>query len=606
MSIRTTFPLLLAATLAAQDVDPGTSYWFRIDQPTAGQTLLLHQHFDVLGACCGALQPGAPLDVIVQPEELAVFQRIAPAAKLVRRGQPFAQTLAAQVASGGDVPDPNYYTVAEITAEIDAKVAAFPALAQKVDVSALPGGVRTHENRQIFALKVSDNVATDEDEPVIVLAAQIHARELNTPVMVLGAMDRVLNGYATDPALQALVDGYEIWFVPMMNPDGVNHVWTVDDFWRKNRRNNGSNFGVDLNRNFPFLWTLCGGSTTTSSETYRGPSAGSEPEAQAMRNLIARLRPELYIDFHSYGRDVLNLYAPCATVSAAMQTFNTRYVDDLRTPMMFDFRPPSASGEAPHDHWATGGTLSYLIEVGTAFQPVYSATVTEEARVWPGVRRAITAWKPAVRGHVRSSFQLQPLEATITYTPSQFVHGEVTKSRALNGRYGLWLPLGTWQVTYAAAGHQSQTRSITVTGYDAPQTHEVVLDPVWPAATMAKQGTERIGTVVNLTYTSPGDAGAVAFVAWSMSTTPGIQVGGGRVIPMVHDFLFDAALNGNPILAPTWLLLDANAQAFSALTIPNEPWVVGLGSYVNGITWDANYHQTLKKWSQPVHIVPLP
>ena len=81
--------------------------------------------------------------------------------------------------------------------------------------------------------------------PAIVIAAQHHARELNSPVMVLGAMQRILADYATDPQLQALVDGYELYFVPMVNPDGVNHVWTVDDFWRKNRRNNGSSYGME-------------------------------------------------------------------------------------------------------------------------------------------------------------------------------------------------------------------------------------------------------------------------------------------------------------------------------------------------------------------------
>src|SRR5262249_39425019 len=198
----------------------------------------------------------------------------------------------------------------------------YPAIARKVDLTALPGGVPTWENRSIFALKVSDNVAVDEDEPAIVVAAQTHARELNAPVMVIGAMNRVLAGYATDPALHSLVDNFELYFVPMMNPDGVNHVWNVDNLWRKNRRNNGANFGVDNNRNYPFLWSLCGSSSVTSNETYRGPSAGSEPETQTMRNLIARLRPEIYLDFHSFGQDVLNMWPPCATVSPTYTTYN--------------------------------------------------------------------------------------------------------------------------------------------------------------------------------------------------------------------------------------------------------------------------------------------
>ncbi|HEU4417843.1 MAG TPA: M14 family zinc carboxypeptidase, partial [Planctomycetota bacterium] len=376
--------LLGPGAMLAQD--NARSYLYLVKDPTPGQRLLLQQQFDVLGSCCGgAARATGPVEVVVQQDEVAAFLSIVPTAGLVATSRPYHEVELEQQAAGPDVPDPNYYTVAEIEAEIDAAVAAWPALATKVNISTLPGAVLTHEGRSIFALKVSDNVATDEDEPAILLAAQHHARELNSPHMVIRAFQRLLGGYATDPALQAVVDNYEVWFVPMVNPDGVNHVWTVNDFWRKNRRNNGTNFGVDNNRNYPFLWGLCGSSSTTSSDTYRGPAAGSEPETVTMRNLVARVRPEVYLDFHSYGRDVLRMWAPCANVHATMDAFQQVYCDDLRTPMGFATRDPSGSGEAPEDHYASGGTLSFLIEVGTAFQPVFSATVTEEALVWPGV-----------------------------------------------------------------------------------------------------------------------------------------------------------------------------------------------------------------------------
>src|SRR5436190_18483442 len=402
---------LLAATfLSAQS--PSLHYVVR--DPTPAQHLLLQQHFDVLGACCGNAGTG-PVDVVLERDRVQLLMAIAPQAQFVETGRPFAEIqLEQQIAAGIDI-DAAYYTVAEIEAAIDLQVAAHPAIAQKVNLSTLPGGVLTHEGRPIFALKVSDNVAIAEDEPAIVLAAQHHAREVNSPVMVIGAMQRVLAGYATDPQLAALVNGYELWFVPMVNPDGVNHVWNVDNLWRKNRRNNGANFGVDNNRNYPFLWSLCGSSSSTGSETYRGPSAGSEPETMVMRNLVARLRPELYLDFHSYGQDVLRMWAPCANVHPTMFTFQEHYVDLMCAQTGFTKRDPSGSGEAPEDHFSSGGTLSYLIEVGTAFQPPYTATAAEEVVVWNGVRHALTTWRPARRGHVRSALGSAPLLATITF-----------------------------------------------------------------------------------------------------------------------------------------------------------------------------------------------
>ncbi|HLQ37235.1 MAG TPA: hypothetical protein VK348_05525, partial [Planctomycetota bacterium] len=315
--------------------------------------------------------------------------------------------------------------------------------------------------------------------------------------------------------------------------------------------------------------------------------------------------PELYIDFHSYGQDVLNLWAPCATVSPAFQVFNQRYVDDLRTPMTYNFRAPSASAEAPQDHWGSGGTLSYLIEVGTAFQPAYTVTQAEEARVWPALRHALTSWQPALRGHVRSANGLQPLAAVITFAPNQFAHGELTRSRARDGRYALWLPLGTWTVTWSAPGHQSRSTTVTVGSYDTPQPVEVVLEPTAPVATIGKSGVEQRGHTVTFTYTSPGDAGRVFLIGWSLGTTPGIELGGLRVLPLNNDFLFSAAVSTNPVLSPTWGQLDAAGQTQSFLAIPNDPVVIGITSWVSGITSDPGYANLIKTWSQPVSVTVL-
>src|SRR5690606_15325000 len=74
--------------------------------------------------------------------------------------------------------------------------------------------------------------------------------------------------------------------------------------WRKNRRNNGSSFGVDLNRNYGYLWGYdnWGSSGNPSSETYRGPSAFSEPETQALRDFLeGGRRVRAAFNYHTYG-----------------------------------------------------------------------------------------------------------------------------------------------------------------------------------------------------------------------------------------------------------------------------------------------------------------
>jgi len=595
----------LVGVLAAQEAP---SYLYRVPAPvSAGLMLQLHQHFDI-AACEHAVGGGSatPVDVVVFADRLAAFRQMVPQATLVAEGRPFEEVhrdmLAAAAARGEDMPDPAYYTVAEIEAAIDAQVSANPAICQKVDVTAFPGAALTHDGRRIYALKVSDNVGQDENEPAVVIAAQHHARELNSPHMVIGAMQRVVAAYGSDPALTAAVDAKEIYFVPMVNPDGVNHCWTVDQWWRKNRRNNGSSYGVDLNRNFPFLWGDCGASTTPSSQIYRGPSAGSEPETRTMIAMMRAVRPEVYIDFHSSGREVLTLYPPCASVSSAVGSMDLTYRTDLRLPMSYATRSPSASGEAPHDHWAAGGALSYLVEISTSFQPSFSSTISEEARVWPGIERLLTTWEPALRGNVTSVFQSQPLEATVTYSPNQFSHGEVSMSRARDGRYGLWLPTGSWNVTWSAPGFQSRTELVQVTAYNQAQVQDVELEPIWAQATTQLTGTGQLGTPLTVTYTSPGDAGLTYFIGWSLGTAPGVPLGT-RTLPLTYDFLFEAALVGNPILQNNWGTLSPLGQGVATLTVPNDPLTLGFQVFFAGATLDPDYVAGVKKFSQPVQVI---
>jgi hypothetical protein len=72
--------------------------------------------------------------------------------------------------------------------------------------------------------------------------------------------------------------------------------------WRKNRRNNGGSYGVDMNRNFSYKWGYdnSGSSPDPTSGTYRGPSAFSEPEAQAIRDLAILHNYGTHFNMHSW------------------------------------------------------------------------------------------------------------------------------------------------------------------------------------------------------------------------------------------------------------------------------------------------------------------
>jgi hypothetical protein len=161
------------------------------------------------------------------------------------------------------------------------------------------------EGRDIWAIRISDNPTVDEDdiEPSILLIGCHHAREWISVEVPLYIAKYLTDNYATNPEIQSLVDNQQIWIVPMLNPDGHEYSRTTNRGQRKNRRNNGDGtYGVDLNRNYDYMWGLdIGSGSDTDSSTYRGPSAFSEPETRAIRDLCLAHTFRSMITYHSYG-----------------------------------------------------------------------------------------------------------------------------------------------------------------------------------------------------------------------------------------------------------------------------------------------------------------
>ncbi|MFR9776072.1 M14 family metallopeptidase [Micromonospora sp. MS34] len=206
--------------------------------------------------------------------------------------------------------DSNYHDYAELTAVVNQVVADHPAIARKSSIGT------SYEGRDLMAVKISDNVGTDENEPEILFNAQQHAREHLTVEMAIYLLNLFTDGYGTDPRITSIVNSREIWIVPTVNPDGSEYDIATGSYrsWRKNRQpNSGSSYvGTDLNRNWSYQWGCCGGSSgSTSSETYRGPSAFSAPETAALRNFVnSRViggvqQIKANIDFHTYSELVL-------------------------------------------------------------------------------------------------------------------------------------------------------------------------------------------------------------------------------------------------------------------------------------------------------------
>lgn len=306
-----------------------------------------------------------------------------------------------------------YHTYESMVEDITMVQGLYPDIVRLYDLSKKSDLGKTYGGRSVWAAKVGKGVGTeteyydDPDRPNVLFIGAHHAREWMSYEVCLYTLfylaynygrenidndgdglinEDILDGEDNDndglidedPSegrVNFLVDNREIWIVPMLNPDGVVYDHTIsrsgeNGGWRKNMRDNNRNGnfdrnydGVDLNRNYPFMWwanrKLDGEGRTSdssipSSDMYRGPPdltnqdgdsfAGgilpkidedpvdgrdndgdgrfdedrdggfSEPETQAIRSLVKTYddQPDTgnmpfsaSLSYHSYGNMVL-------------------------------------------------------------------------------------------------------------------------------------------------------------------------------------------------------------------------------------------------------------------------------------------------------------
>ena len=119
--------------------------------------------------------------------------------------------------------------------------------------------------------------------------------------------------------------------IPCLNPDGFA------------ARTRGNGHGVDLNRNYPSRdW-----SPHFEKPRYNsGPSAGSEPEVQALVRLIQDCKPRLLIHFHSWQPCIVCTGDPGLLAGRALaESSGYELKNDIGYPT-----PGSLSGYGWHDN----------------------------------------------------------------------------------------------------------------------------------------------------------------------------------------------------------------------------------------------------------------
>lgn len=283
---------------------------------------------------------------------------------------------------------PCYRTVEETYASLQGIAQAHPGLAVWTDIG--DSWEKVHgpgAGYDLQALVLTNSAVPGPKFPFIVYAA-MHARELATAELATRFAEAVVAGYGVDPDVTWLLDYGEIHVIAQANPDGRKRAES-GELWRKNVDNDfctgTSSRGIDLNRNSTFFWGGPFSSSSACSETFRGPSAASEPETAAIEDYLGQVFEDqrgdplsepppdtatgLFISLHSFGGFVLFPWegvTDAAPNKPKLETLGRKfgYLDGYLACQ--DGLPP-ASGTTVDQAYGEYGVAAYTIEIGNDF-----------------------------------------------------------------------------------------------------------------------------------------------------------------------------------------------------------------------------------------------
>lgn len=235
----------------------------------------------------------------------------------------------------------------------------------------------THENRTIYGWRISNNPDVVQNKPKVLYTALIHSREPATLSTTLFYMWYLLENYGTDPEVTFLVDNTEMYFVPLLNPDGYARNEQTNPngggMHRKNRNpNHGTtNRGVDLNRNFTYLWGTTGVSFNQNADTYPGTGPVSEPESKVFKKIAEQWGISHAFNAHTYGRLLLFPIGATSNEFAADHDYFDAVTQEMVVHSKYEAMKSSglypASGDTDDFMYLDYGIFAMTPEIGGAF-----------------------------------------------------------------------------------------------------------------------------------------------------------------------------------------------------------------------------------------------
>jgi carboxypeptidase A4 len=259
---------------------------------------------------------------------------------------------------------------------------------------------------------------TGKGKKAVVWHGTVHAREwLVTPTVEYLAYQLVLGYQGGDSLVVQTLNNYDFYIIPVVNPDGFVYSQTSDRLWRKNRqrRSTSTCLGTDINRNWPYQWSVPGGSSTSPcAETYRGLAAGDAPENAALVRHINGLRGagiKWYVDWHSFSQLILLPFGYSCSARAANHDTQMRLAGGVATAIRgvnglnFVYGPTcqtiyqTSGGSLDWAYATAGAELSWSYELrptssgGTGGFTVPASNILPSGREhWAGVRWLFANW----------------------------------------------------------------------------------------------------------------------------------------------------------------------------------------------------------------------
>jgi carboxypeptidase T len=487
--------------------------------------------------------------------------------------------------------DPEYHTYAEMLTELQQMEAEHPAIAKLYDIGDAWEKTEGYSDRDIWAMKISDNVAAAEAEPAIMYLGLHHAREPLTLEMCLYLLHYLVDNYGVNPQVTEWIDGTEIWVVPNVNPDGhwvvLEYSLTHPDFewWRKNTRDTNENNilyeyqwwvayyheGVDPNRNYYYKWGYddIGSSSDIWDQTYRGTGPASEPEVQAIVALLEAENPVSALTYHTHGGWILYPwgYIQQHTPDDAIfeELGDAMAAHNGYTPGVCSMLLYLTNGDYCDHAYGLHGTIAYTIEMADEFiPPGYQIEYHCQLNLPAALELLERLNGPGLYGLVTAGTDNIPLEAEIDFVTAG---GDTLWFRMSDGETGLYnkmLEPGVYTVIASAEGYGSEVYTGVVVGSGAP----TELDIEFP-------GTEIVTVELIPDATVVPRGGQLGFTAVVQNQTG---------VPQAVYGLTEVTLpngnpyQGNPVFGPVYFTLQPNATV-TKWVAHQVPMNAPLGTY---------------------------